>query len=149
MKKFLGLGILILFAVGSAFAQIENPVKWTFSSKKTGDKQYEVSLTATIAPGWHLYAQDPGEGPEPTAITFTKNPLLKEEGKITEDGKLLKEYDPNYNSVLKFYANKVTFTQKFKSKSAAATFAKGSVKFMVCNDKKCLPPKSMPFSIKL
>lgn len=149
MKKvFLSL-LVLFFAAGGAFAQIENPVSWAFSSKKTADKQYEVYLTATIAPGWHLYAQDAGQGPEPTTITFTKNPLLNAEGKVKEDGKLIKEYDPNYNTVLKFYANKVTFSQKFKSKSAATTFAKGSVKYMVCNDKKCLPPKSVPFSVKL
>lgn len=149
MKK-ISLLLASLFLVGSfAFAQIENPVKWTFTSKKEKDNKYTVSLTANIAPGWHLYSQDAGEGPEPTVITFTKNPLLKEDGKVKEEGKLIKEYDAIFGSVLKFYTTKVTFVQKFKSKSAASTFAKGNINYMLCNDKKCLPPKSVPFSVKL
>ena len=55
----------------------------------------------------------------------------------------------NFNSTLKFYANKVDFVQKIKVKSAIATVIKGSVNYMVCNDKQCLPPKDVPFSIKV
>ncbi len=106
-------------------------------------------MTALIDKGWHLYAQDAGEGPEPTTIAFSKNPLLKLDEKVREEGKLEKSFDPNFNSELKYYSNKVSFVQKVKLKSAAATVLKGSVTYMVCNDRKCLPPKEVPFSFKL
>ena len=57
-------------------AQINNPVKWTYTAKKISDKTYELHLTATIDGNWHMYAQDAGEGPEPTTIKFTTNPLI-------------------------------------------------------------------------
>ncbi len=149
MKRF-SLTLAFVFSIiAGAFAQIENPVTWNYTAKKIADKTYEIQLTAGIAPGWHLYAQDAGEGPVPTAFTFAKNPLVTADGKVKEDGKLIKEYDANFHSVLKFYTTKVTFKQMVKVKTAAATVVNGTVEFMVCNDKKCLPPKEIPFSVKL
>lgn len=149
MKKItFSLLITMLFSA-AAFAQIENPVKWSYTSKKISDKVYEVHITASLDPKWHIYAQDAGEGPEPTSINFSKNPLVSLDGKVKEVGSLEKEYDKNFGSVLKFYSTKVTFVQKVKLRSDVATVIKGSVNYMVCNDKKCLPPKDVPFSIKL
>lgn len=150
MIKKITFSILSLFFVASAaFAQIENPVKWSYTSKKINDKEYEVYITANIDPKWHLYAQDAGEGPEPTSVKFSGNPLVKLDGKTKEQGTLEKEYDKNFGSVLKFYSNKVSFVQKVKLKSNVATVVKGTVNYMVCNDRKCLPPKEIPFSVKL
>jgi len=148
MKK-LYAAITALFLVATASAQIENPVTWTYTAKKVSDKVYDVYVTATIAPKWHVYAQDAGEGPEPTTFSFAKNPLLTLDGKVKEVGTLEKEYDKNFNSVLKFYSTKVNFVQRVKLKSTATTVVKGTVTFMVCNDKKCLPPKEIPFSVKV
>jgi DsbC/DsbD-like thiol-disulfide interchange protein len=148
MKKIFFAIVLVMF-IGVADAQINNPVLWTYSAKKIADKTYELHITATIGNNWHLYAQDAGEGPVPTQITFTANPLIKLDGKVKEVGKMEKSFDKNFNSTLKFYANKVDFVQKIKVKSAIATVIKGSVNYMVCNDKQCLPPKDVPFSIKV
>ena len=150
MIKKITLSLLtVLFISAAAFAQIENPVKWSYSAKKISDKVYEVYITATLEPKWHIYAQEAGEGPEPTSISFTKNPLVSLEGKVKEQGHLEKEYDNNFKSVLKFYNSKVTFVQKVKVRSNVSTVLKGAVSYMVCNDRKCLPPKEVPFSIKL
>ena len=149
MKRISLMLAFVLIAFGSAFAQIENPVKWSYTAKKVGDKTYELQIVATLEPKWHIYAQEAGEGPEPTAFNFAKNPLVKQEGAVKEVGKLVKEYDANFKSVLMYYANTVTFIQKVKLKSAAATVVAGSVTYMVCNDKKCLPPRNIPFSIKV
>ena len=135
--------------VGNLCAQIENPVSWSFSSKKLSNKEYEIHLTATIESKWHVYAQDAGEGPEPTSFNFKKNPLIKIDGKVIEIGKLEKSFDKNFNSTLKFYNNKVDFVQKISLKSSVSTVLNGTVTFMVCNDNKCLPPKDVPFSIKI
>jgi DsbC/DsbD-like thiol-disulfide interchange protein len=148
MKKIIGAIVLMMF-IGCVNAQINNPVQWTYTAKKIADKTYELHITATIGSSWHLYAQDAGEGPEPTKLTFTANPLVSLDGKVKEVGKMEKSFDKNFNSTLKFYATKVDFVQKVKVKSAVATVVKGSVNFMVCNDKQCLPPKDVPFSIKV
>lgn len=148
MKK-LCLAVMMLFFAIFVQAQINNPVLWTFSAKKTADKTYELQMTATITGNWHLYAQDAGEGPEPTTIKFTPNPLISFDGKVKEIGKLEKSFDKNFNSVLKYYANKVVFVQKVKVRSAVATVVKGTVNFMVCNDRQCLPPRDVNFTINV
>ena len=68
---------------------------------------------------------------------------------MKEVGKLEKSFDKNFNSVLKYYGKKVDFVQKIKIKSAVATVVKGSVSFMVCNDRLCLPPRDVPFTINV
>ena len=148
MKKIITAMILLLFTV-LVNAQINNPVKWTYTAKKIADKTYELHMTASIDGNWHLYAQDAGEGPEPTVFSFTANPLIKFDGKVKEIGKLEKSYDNNFKSVLKYYAKKVDFVQKIKVKSSIATIVKGSVSFMLCNDRQCLPPRDYPFSINV
>ena len=149
MKKTLAFFLFVLGLSAMAAAQMESPVKWSYTAKKIGDKQYELHMTASLSDKWHIYAQDAGEGPEPTAFTFAANPLVKLEGKVKEAGKLEKSYDPNFKSTLKYYSNKVDFIQKVKLKSSVATEVKGTVTFMVCDDQKCLPPKEIPFSIKV
>lgn len=144
--SFIVLLSLLLFNVN---AQIENPVKWSYTAIKIADKMYEIHLTASLDNKWHIYSQNAGEGPEPTTVIFEKNPLIKLDGKVKEQGKLEKEYDKNFKSELRFFSNKVDFVQKVKFKSPTTTIIKGSISYMVCNDKKCLPPKSVPFSIKI
>ena len=148
MKKIL-FTVLMLMTFAIVNAQINSPVQWTYAAKKIANKTYELHVTATLGDKWHIYAQDAGEGPEPTKLTFSPNPLFTLDGKVKEEGKLEKSFDDNFKSVLKFYSNKIDFVQKIKMKSPVATVVKGSVFYMVCNDRLCLPPKNVPFSIKL
>jgi DsbC/DsbD-like thiol-disulfide interchange protein len=150
MKRISLTLVLAVGFIAGAFAQISDPVKWSYNAKKIADKTYEVVISASIEKGWHLYAQETGEGPVPTTFKFTKNPLVGGiAGNLKEKGKLQKEYDPNFKSVLKFYSNQVFFTQVVKVKTAAATVLKGSVEYMVCNDHQCLPPKEISFSVNV
>ena len=48
--------LLILLALQSQ-AQIENPVKWSYSAQKTGKNEANVFIKADIQKGWHLYSQ--------------------------------------------------------------------------------------------
>lgn len=148
MKKL--LVALCLFALPMlALAQEENPVKWNFAAKKINAQTYEVHATATIEKGWHVYAQEAGEGPIPTTFKFAKNPLVAANGKVKEVGKLHKAFDKNFNSELKYYENAVTFVQTVTVKGKAATKVKGSVEFMVCDDHQCLPPAEVEFAVNV
>jgi hypothetical protein len=147
-KRVLIISTMLLFWA-FANAQIENPVKWNSGKKKIGDKSYEIHLTAMIDANWHLYSQDAGDDLFSTTFKFAKNPLVKFDGKVQESGELKKVYDPNLRLTLKYYNQQVDFTQKIKIKSATNTLVKGTVIYIVCNDKKCLPAKEFQFSINL
>src|SRR6478672_1968444 len=150
MKRLL-LILSAFFTVAVASAQNINPVSWTFTSKKLGDKEYEIQMLATIQQGWHLYSQSQPEDAiaQPTSFQFNKNPLLDMSGKVKEVGKLEKFKDKTLDVSANQYSNKVLFVQKVKIKGKAKTNVTGKLEFQTCNDEKCLPPKSVNFSIAL
>jgi thiol:disulfide interchange protein DsbD len=130
-------------------AQILDPVKWSFSSKKIGDTEAELIFTAKIDKGWHLYSQDiPPKGPVATTFEITKSADFQRVGKITEP-KPIVENDPNFDMVLKFFATKAVFKQKIKLLTNKPFVAKGTINFMCCNDVSCLPPNDVNFKINV
>lgn len=149
MRKLLVVAFLMLSTIG--FAQQPSPVSWSFASKKISENVYEVQLVATIQSGWHLYSQlQPKEAiAQPTSFTFSKNPLVALDGKVKEIGKLEKYKDEKLDISANQYSEKVTFVQKVKLKGKAKTNVSGKLEFQTCDDKKCLPPKTVNFSIAL
>src|SRR3954467_14290523 len=98
----------LLFIGTSGFSQVKSPVKWTFASKKINESTFEISLTATVDPSWHIYSQTtPDGGPSATLISFTKNPLVELQGQVSEVGKLEQKFEPLFGVDVKQYANKV------------------------------------------
>jgi len=149
MKKF-ALSLIALFVAVAAFSQVENPVKWDFKAEKKGDKLYNVIITATFNKPWHIYSQTtPEGGPLPTKITFKPNPLVTLDGKTKEEGSLQTVHDDAQGVDVKYFSDKVVFTQVVKLKAAVKTHATGELNYMVCNDTRCLPPKKVPFDITL
>lgn len=149
MRRMLTL-VIAVFVTTLAFSQVKNPVKWSFSSKKIDATTYEVSMTATIERGWHIYSQTtPDGGPVPTSLEFTKNPLVSLQGAAKETGKLEQRHEELFGVDVKQYSNKVDFVQTVKVKANVKTTLNGAVEFMTCNDKECLPPTKQTFSIAL
>lgn len=149
MKKFAIL-LLTLVTLGVS-AQAQNPVSWTFTSKKISDNVYEIQMVATIEKGWHLYAQaQPDDAiAMPTTFSFNKNPLVELDGKVKELGTLEKFKDKTLGVSANQYSNKVTFVQRVKLKGKVKTNVTGKLEYQTCNDAKCLPPKTVNLSIAL
>jgi hypothetical protein len=143
--------ILIAFIFSAWSVRAQNPVSWSFSSKKVSDKTFEVHLTANIQLGWHLYSQDQPDDAVaiPTSVKINNNPLLKLDGKVKEVGSMEKYKDKILGISAHQYSNKVDFVQLIKIRSNAQTNVSGSVEFQTCDDKKCLPPKTVTFNIAL
>lgn len=150
MKKSL-LFLSLVCSVAIASAQIASPVSWTFNSKKISDNLYEVQMMANIQAGWHLYAQaQPKDAIAiPTSFQFSNNPLLQLDGKVKESGKMEKFTDKELGVSANQYSKQVIFTQKVKLKGKAKSNLSGNVTYQTCDDKKCLPPKTVTFNIAL
>lgn len=150
MKKALLL-FTIVFSAVVASAQIANPVNWMFTSKKISGNVYEVLMTASIQNGWHLYSQaQPKDAiAVPTSFQFSNNPLVQLDGKVKEVGKVEKFTDKELGVSANQYSKVVVFTQKVKLKGKAKSNVSGNVTFQTCDDKKCLPPKTVTFNIAL
>jgi hypothetical protein len=150
MKKF-AFVILSVLAVGFVSAQAVNPVSWSFTSKKIKDNVYEIQMIATIQSGWHLYSQAQPEDAvaQPTSFSFNKNPLLDFDGKVKEQGKMVKFKDEKLGISANQYSDKVVFVQRVKVKGKAKTNVTGKLEYQTCTDQKCLPPKTVNLSIAL
>ena len=148
MKK-IALFSLALLTGTLVMAQSGKQVNWTYSAKKIADKTYEVHLTATVNGNYHIYGQEGGDGPISTSFTFTKNPLLLVDGKPKEVGKMKKVYEEAFKSEVRYYEKTVDFVQKVKLRGNNKTNLAGKVEFMVCNDKQCLPPSEVNFSVNI
>lgn len=148
MKKL----ILIIAILGFNFshAQILEPVKWETSVSKVSDNEAVLIATATIDSGWHLYSQSvPDDGPIPTSFTFEGNgKYLKKGNTIEEEGHTID--DPIFGMKIKYFGNKAIFKQTVRLKSKDNFTINGVVRFMVCDDTRCLAPteEDLEFSIE-
>ncbi|KJD34494.1 cytochrome C biogenesis protein [Tamlana nanhaiensis] len=148
IKTILLVIAVVCFSLGHA--QILEPVKWSTSVKKISDSEYELTATATIETGWHLYSQQVPEG-GPIATTFTyasTKDYLKKGNTSEEKGHTVN--DPIFEMEIKYFENKANFKQRIKLKSKAPFTVNGTVEFMVCDDSRCLPPTEadLVFNIK-
>jgi hypothetical protein len=149
MKKMILTMVTAFFALTGFTQARNNAVTWSFETKKIADKTYEVRLTANISGNYHLYAQNNIGDVSAAVVSFTKNPLLTLQGKVKEVGKLISKYEDIWKAKVNYFENTVTFVQVVKSKVAVPVTLKGNVNYMVCNDRQCLPPKDVPFELKL
>ena len=138
--------VLLAFA-GSAWAQIDSPVKWSYAAKKTGDKEAVVLLKATIQKGWHIYSQTEQGGPAKSSFTFSKSKDYTPVGKIVEP-KPLSRYEKAFGMNIGYFENSAVFQQKVKL-TAKAPSVKGTLGYIACNDHKCNPPEEIAFNIPI
>lgn len=148
MIRFALLIVLSVFSFSLLFAQIQNPVKWSFSSKKISDSESEIILKAKIEKKWHLYSLNAGEGPVSTSFTFEKNKNYELVGKVAE-GKPVEHFDENFSATVRYFELQAAFKQKVKVKSDKKVKVKGSLEFMVCDDHQCLPPETIEFEVEV
>jgi thiol:disulfide interchange protein DsbD len=148
MKKVLLLMIVFMISAG-AYAQIESPVKWSYAAKKLSNNEAVILLRATIQDGWHIYSQNVKDGgPIKTSFKFTPSKEYALIGKTSEPTPVTK-YEDAFKMNVSYFEKTVTFQQKIKLKSNKATAIKGQLEFMTCNDKKCLPPDDVDFTVPL
>lgn len=149
MKKIFTL--LVLLAITSfAFADGKDPVSWSYSAVKKSANTYDIVITASLPKPWHIYSVTSPKGAGlPTKILFRKNPLISLLGAIRENGKLKSEYNKDFESEVRYYADKVEFVQTIVLKGKAKTNITGSIEYMICDDERCLPPSTRSFEIKL
>jgi len=143
-KLLLSLVFTLIFT-SLAWSQIYEPVKWEFNSEETGDNEYLLTFRAEIEDHWHLYSQDIPMSPPATTFYFEGDTSLYELlGAVTES-ESIEEFDPNFDMVLKYFADEAVFTQKIKLLTDDPVNLSGAINFMSCDDKQCLPPEDAEF----
>ncbi|GGI28998.1 protein-disulfide reductase DsbD domain-containing protein [Pedobacter mendelii] len=146
MKKITLVLSIVLFTIAGAFAQIEKPVTWAYVAKKTSKTEATLYIKASIDNRWHIYSQNvKSGGPVKTTFSFSPSKDFSLVGKTTEPKAIVK-YEDTFKMNVSYFEDQVIFQQKIKL-NKGVTAVKGKVEFMVCNDKQCLPPEEVEFSI--
>jgi len=148
MKKILLALFIVLVALQSQSQKLA-PVKWAYQAVKTGDKKYNVIITANVDAPWHIYSQFVKKGPVPTTVKFAKNPLVVINGSTKEVGNLEKKFDNNFGAVIGSFGGKVQFIQAVTLKVNTKTELTGTIEYMVCNEERCLPPTKQSFEVDI
>lgn len=147
MKKLIFL-TAIFFISTVSYAQLLNPVKWSYAAKKTGKDEAIIYLKATMDQGWHIYSLNMADGgPVKTTISLSPSKLYRPDGHPLEP-KPVTVFEKVFNMRVSYFANTVIFRQKVKL-SRSPALVKGTIEYMACNDQQCLPPADVDFSIPI
>ena len=148
MKKITTFFLFLSIALMS-FAQLQDPVKWTYTVKDLNESESELVFTANLDAGWHLYSQytDPN-GPIAIYFEFTPSKDYKLIGKVQEP-KPHEEYDNDFKCTVRSFSGKVTFRQKVKRLSDKDFKVNGTFGYQLCNDGSCIAPDDRDFSFSV
>jgi thiol:disulfide interchange protein len=144
------LALFFLVACSSVFAQILDPVSWSFSKVKTAENVYELIFTAAIENKWHLYAQGlPEGGPIPTSFQFEESSFYERIGAVEEITEPEVKHDPSFNMDLTMFSHEAVFRQKIRVLSEETFTITGIIEYMCCDDERCLPPTDEEFQFSI
>jgi thiol:disulfide interchange protein len=144
MVRLFSLPGLLLLLSALAFGQRpEEVVKWSGHIAKSAGHT-EAVLTGKISPGWHVYSitQPPG-GPNAASVSVPAGQAFHIQGPITGT-QPRSAFDPNFQMKTEFYESSVTLKVPLATESEAnAQNIRINVRFQTCNDRLCLPPKTV------
>jgi thiol:disulfide interchange protein DsbD len=148
MKQFLGVAILFILFNSKVSGQILNPVHWSYGVKKINKTEAFLYLKADIDKGWHIYSQSVKDGgPAHTSFVFTKSTSYSIVGRVTEPAPIIK-YEAVFKMNVGYFEGSTLFQQKIKLNKANSTVS-GVLTYQACNDRHCIPPTDVNFSVSL
>ncbi|MDE6269058.1 MAG: thioredoxin family protein [Muribaculaceae bacterium] len=141
----LGLMITIM-----ASAQMLEPIKWNAKLQQNDNGEGEVTLSANVESGWHLYGLNlPEGGPNPTIFSFDLPDGVKLNGAIKPSIPAIEKFDAIFQLPLSWWDSDVSFTQKLSIAPDAAGKIVVGVRFQGCNDETCTAPTKQEFTLML
>jgi hypothetical protein len=133
---------------GASAAEARAPVAWKAaagSATAAAGATIAVRLSATVAPGWRVYATtQTGGGPEPLVVSVPVNPIFAMAGPVKSPAPLVK-FDPNFGADVASHEDRADFDLPV---SIAASAKRGShtlvveARYQTCNAVVCLPPQT-------
>jgi thiol:disulfide interchange protein DsbD len=147
--------ILVLLAAGTL---AQNEITWSLDSSGkdkslNSAETINAELKAVLEPGWKLYStEQPEGGPIATTIKVSEGSPFELAGKPAAPGATSK-VDPLFTGfdgkplVTKFFTSRAKFSVPLRSTAAGPADALAlDVRFQICNDTVCHPPKTIRVS---
>lgn len=162
LKTIVCYSLIAMFAVVAGrpaaaqpdFQSAHDLVSWTATATPqpvTPGEVLELSLRAKIAEGWKMYALDSPPPSRPSSVSFNELPAgVALAGDVFQtDPK--EGYDPNFDAIVRYFEKEATLAADFtigESITASPVVIKGTVNFMICNERMCLPPTRWLFTLE-
>ena len=135
-------------AVLALQAQMVNPINFTSQLKQLKGNEAELTFSATIDAGWHVYSTGLGDdGPISASFHAVKMEGAETVGKLQTRGKEIKQFDPMFDMELRYFEHAVTFVQKVKFTKPTYDI-ECYLEYGACNDKMCIPPTEVELKAK-
>lgn len=148
-KTALFILLLVALLPFGLSAQQPEPIKWKVTVENNTCRGAVIRYHADIAPGWHLYGFEmPDDGPNATKITVAEQPGVTL-GEIVPARAPRQTYDAMFELNLSWWAGSIDFTQNVTVTDRKQHTLDIKVKFQGCNDECCLPPQTLPFTVKV
>lgn len=128
------------------------PVEWRVAARTpsaAAGAVLNVTLSASVAPGWRIYAPTELAGPEPLAITVASSPVFAMRGAVKPSAPTVK-FDPNFGKDVSVYVDRAELALSVSVASAARAGAYSlsvDVRYQACTAVVCLPPKTETLTI--
>jgi thiol:disulfide interchange protein DsbD len=129
-----------------------DPVAWKVKTPPAAVKasgRFSVKLTAEVSEGWHLYSLKPmSEGPIPTRIWLADGQPFKLAGAIQASQPETMQ-DASFGMEVEQYEGEAEFTLPVQVTGALVGAQKLviSASYQSCNNKLCLPPKTVKVEV--
>lgn len=122
------------------------PANWSFQIVENGE-DFIFKATVDLDDGWAIYSQYTEEGgPVPLSFSFEDKSVLK--GETEEKSEPIKILSDLFEVEVIKFKKQAIFEQKFTKKKGMKIFS-GELRFMCCDDSRCLPPTIVQFDIRL
>jgi len=152
--RFFSCILVVLCFVSAAHAQ--NPVSWSIkinpsANLKPGDK-FSAHVSVQMQGGWHVYSITQGAGgPIPTRITVPDGQPFRLAGGVSGPRPHV-AMDLNFEINTETYEGSATFNLPIvvvADTPAVRQALNINVRYQACNDKNCLPPRTVKLSVPI
>ncbi len=149
MKYLIAVVLTTIFLESKGQSDLEVPVDWHVYVEKTSSEAFEMNFDAVIKDGWTIYSsQSPDGGPIPTSVLLSTSEISDFESDLIEPISPLVEFEPLFDQEVWKFKEKAKFLTTLKSQKEN-TVVKGTITYMACNGRQCLPPTDVPFVVVL
>lgn len=148
------LGLLASFVIAPVMPADEEekkpePVKWSVASapkQVRAGQVFRVTLLARVAEGWHLYSMEKKEGgPVPTTITVPGPQWFRLAGAV-EPPVGITSFDDGFDMEVETYLGEAEFIvpiEALRDVKPGDLTLKIAARYQVCDNRECLPPKTV------
>jgi hypothetical protein len=141
----------------ASFAQSSiQPVTWSASTSTKGElkqgSRVTLDLSADIQDGWHVYGMNQAsDGPTSMHIAVDENDTAQSGGAISGT-KPVRQHDVSFGLDTETYTRSFVLHVPVQLKQQAPAGNRSvpiSVRFQACNDRICLPPKTVHLAVPI